>query len=77
MDLDNINDIELLRNLVKRNMVQMKKDCYATDGTDFTFKKDLWYFVEHDQNGVTIYTEDSASMAYLNYDEADRFLISK
>lgn len=25
MDLDNVNDIELLRNLVKRNMVQMNK----------------------------------------------------
>lgn len=41
MDLDNINDVELLRNLVKRNMIQMKKDCCATDGTDFTFKKGI------------------------------------
>lgn len=39
MDLDDITDIEILRNLVKRNMVQMKKDSYATDGTDFIFKK--------------------------------------
>lgn len=77
MDLDNINDVEVLRNLAKRNMVQMKKDCYATDGTGFIFKKGHWYFVEQDEYGVTIYTEDSSSMVFLNYDEADRFLISK
>lgn len=77
MDLDDITDIEVLRNLAKRNMVQMKKDSYATDGTDFIFKKGHWYFVDQYQYGVTVYTEDSSSMMFLNYDEADRFLISK
>ena len=36
MDLDNINDIELLKQLAKANRVKMKRDSYATDGTDFT-----------------------------------------
>ena len=77
MDLDNTTDIELLKNLLKRNMVQMKKNTYATDGTDFEFKKGLWYFVEQDECSVTIYTEDYSSMACFTYDEADRFLISR
>lgn len=76
MDLDNITDIELLRNLVKRNMVQMKKDCRATDGTDFIFKKGLWYFVDQDQYDVTMYTEDFSSMACLTYDEAEEYLVT-
>lgn len=74
MDLDNIDDIELLRQLAKANRVKMKKDSYATDGTDFIFKEGLWYIVEQDQYGITVYSEDMESMMFLNYDEADRFL---
>lgn len=76
MDLDNITDIELLRNLAKRNMVQMKKDCRATDGTDFVFKEGLWYFVDQDQYDVTIYKEDFSSIACLTYGEAEEYLIA-
>ena len=74
MDLDTINDIELLKQLAKSNRVKMKRDSYATDGTDFTFKEGLWYIVEQDQYGITVYSEDMESMMFLNYDEADRFL---
>ena len=74
MDIDNITDIELLRKMAKSNRVQMKKDSYATDGTDFTFKENLWYIAEQDQFGITIYSEDMESMMFLNYDEADRFI---
>lgn len=74
MDLDNIDDIDLLRQLAKANRVKMKKDSYATDGTDFIFKEGLWYIVEQDQYGITVYSEDMESMMFLNYDEADRFL---
>ena len=56
MDTDNITDIELLRKMAKENRVQMKKDSYATDGTDFTFKENLWYIAEQDQFGITIYS---------------------
>lgn len=77
MDLDNINDIDVLRNLVKRNMVQIKKDLKATDGTDYVFKQGLWYFVDQDEDTITIYTEDCSSAAFLMYDEADRFLVVK
>ena len=74
MDIDNITDIELLRKIAKSNRVQMKKDSYATDGTDFVFEKNLWYIAEQDQYGITIYSEDMESMMFLNYDEADRFI---
>ena len=39
MDLDNINDIELLRKIAKSYMIQMKQDTNANDGTDHIFKK--------------------------------------
>lgn len=74
MDIDNIDDIELLRQLAKSNRVKMKKDSHATDGTDFIFKEGLWYIAEQDQYGITVYSEDMESMMFLNYDEADRFL---
>lgn len=74
MDIDNITDIELLRKMAKSNRVQMKKDSYATDGTGFVFKENLWYISEQDQYGITVYSEDMESMMFLNYDEADRFI---
>ena len=39
MDLDNITDIELLRNIAKTYMVQMKQDINSNDGTYYIFKK--------------------------------------
>ena len=42
MDLDNINDIEVLRDLAKKNRVKMKKDAYANDGTNYLFKENHW-----------------------------------
>ena len=74
MDLDNINDIELLKQLATANRGKMKRDSYATDGTGFNFKEGLWYIVEQEQYGITVYSEDMESMMFLNYDEADRFL---
>ena len=74
MDIDNITDIELLRKMAKSNRVQMKKDSYATDGTGFVFKENLWYIEEQDQYGITVYSEDMESMMFLNYDETDRFI---
>lgn len=53
----------------------MKKDSHATDGTGFIFKEGLWYIVEQDQYGITVYSENMESMMFLNYEEADRFLI--
>lgn len=74
MDIDNITDIETLRTLAKQNRVRMKKDSYATDGTDYVFKERYWYIVEQDQYGVTIYSDNMESIMFLNYDEIERFV---
>lgn len=74
MDIDNITDIKVLRDLAKQNRVKMKKDSCAADGSDFTFKEGLWYIAEQDQYGITVYSDDMESMMFLNYDETERFL---
>ena len=77
MDLDNMTDIEVLRNIAKSYMVQMKRDTEANDGTDYIFKKGYWYFLDQDETGITVYIEDSFHACFLGYDEADIFLVSK
>lgn len=77
MDLDNINDIELLKDIAKSYMIQMKQDTNANDGTYYIFKKGYWYFFDQYETGITVYTEDSSHACFLEYDEADRFLIKK
>lgn len=37
MDLDNMTNVEVLRNIAKSYMVQMKRDTDANDGTDYIF----------------------------------------
>lgn len=58
MDIDNIMDIEVLREAAKYDRVKMKKDCYSTDGHIFKFEKDMWYHVGQDESGVTIISDD-------------------
>ena len=77
MDLDNITDIEVLRNIAKSYMVQMKRDTEANDGTDYIFKKGCWYFLNQDETGITVYIEGSSHACFLDYDEADNFLVKK
>ena len=43
MDLDNITDIEILRNELKKHMTQMKQDKYSNDGEKYLFRKGFWY----------------------------------
>ena len=77
MDLDNINDIEVLRDLAKKNMVKMKKDAHANDGTSYLFKENHWYYVEQDQFSVTIYSDDFKSECCFSYDDANRYLFKQ
>lgn len=74
MDIDKITDIEVLRALAKQNRVKMKKDSFATDGTNYIFKEGYWYIAEQDQYGVTIYSDNMESIMFLNYDEVERFV---
>ena len=74
MDIDNIMDIEVLREAAKYGRVKMKKDCYSTDGHIFIFKKDMWYHVDQDESGVTITSDDNEHYCDLSYEESDRYL---
>ena len=73
MDLDNINDIEVLRKAAKRGRVQLKKDVNSING-DYTFKKGFWYFVEQDEYGVYIYSDNYIHSADFTYVEAEECL---
>lgn len=77
MDLDNINDIEVLRDLAKKNRVKMKKDAYANDGTNYLFKENHWYYIEQDQFLATIYSDDFKSECCFSYDDANRYLFKQ
>ena len=74
MDLDNINDIEILRNIAKSFMVKMKQDANANDGTEYIFKRGYWYFIDQDGTGVTIFSENAKHACFLNYNEAHYFI---
>ena len=71
MDLDNINDIELLRKIAKTARVQLLMDI---EKGDFIFKKGFWYLVEQDCFGITIYSDDYKYEHYFTYKEADKCL---
>lgn len=77
MDLDNISDVETLRNIAKKHMVKMKKDTYATNGTGFLFKEGHWYEIDQDEYGVTVYSDDYSSECSFIYSEAENYLFKK
>ena len=73
MDLDNINDVEVLRKAAKRGRAQLRKDVNAIRGK-YTFKKGFWYLVEQDEYGVYIFSEDYIYEARFTYIEAGEYL---
>lgn len=75
MDLDNITDVEFLKNELKKYMIQMKKDAHANDGTNYLFRKGFWYYFEQDEVYVTIYSDDREHECFFSYEEAERFLV--
>ena len=73
MDLDNINDIEVLREAAKECRVKIKED--VKDDLDaYTFKKGCWYVVEQDEYYVTIYSNDYKYTRMFTYKEASEYL---
>lgn len=76
MDLDNINDVEILREAAKKGRVQLKKDINAISkaGNKYTFKKGYWYLMEQDEFYIHIFAEDFICDEYLTYREADEYL---
>lgn len=73
MDLDNINDIEILREAAKRGRVKLKKDIVSNDD-NYIFQKGLWYYMAQDRNGVYIFSEKYDYSAALTYETAREYL---
>ena len=71
MDLDNITDIELLRNELKKYKVKMLVDCKADNG-DYIFKKGYYYDVLQDHISITVYFGDYC--IDLSYGEAQKYI---
>lgn len=75
MDLDNIADIEVLRNELKKYMAQMKQDKYSNDGENYLFKKGFWYGFIQDEFGVTIYSDDNMEHeCFFDNDRVEKYL---
>jgi hypothetical protein len=67
MDIDKINDIDLLKDLLKKNMVRLKK---TIETPTHIYKKDEYYFLIQDDYGVFIYLDTPTVGLSLSYDEA-------
>lgn len=67
MDIDKINDMDLLKDLLKKHMVRMQK---TIETPTHIFKKDEYYFFYQDEDGVFIYYDTPTTGLQLSYDEA-------
>lgn len=83
MNLDNINDIETLKNLLKKYMVKVKKDFKADfcvvghsllNGNDFVFKKDHYYDITQGEFSISVHAGNYIKT--FRYKEADEYLYS-
>lgn len=78
MDLDNIQDIELLRIICKKYMVQMKKDYVFQDPYDdftYIFKEGFWYPFEKNEYAIMLCSGDECEIEIdLSYSEAEEYL---
>lgn len=77
MKIDEITDVETLRELAKTCRTRVMKDCKANDGSDFIFKSGEWYMASQDEDGVTLYSEEEPeSTLSLPYEEIEIYLQS-
>lgn len=74
MDLDNINDIEVLRKVAKEARTKMKENADSDYGV-YTFLKGYWYYCEQDEHYVTIYSDDYKHTRMFTYEEANKYLV--
>lgn len=73
MDLDNINDIETLRNAAKLGRVKLDNDVKSECG-NYTFRKGFWYKVAQDEYYVYIFSETYTYKKMLSYKDASQYL---
>ena len=77
MDLDNVQDIEILRAICKKYMVKMKKDYVYNDSFEdfeYTFKKGFWYPFDQNEYGVELHSGDECEVtASFSYEGAEEY----
>lgn len=71
MDIDNIKDINVLRDLLKSDMVQLTE---AIETPTRTYNKGEWFFCVQDEDGVWIYDKSDGVGLQLTYDEAYEYI---
>lgn len=76
MDLNNITDIEVLRNALKQHMIKVKKDFCSEDGTGYLFKKDHWYNYDYDDydDELYVYSESGETFTFKPSNSAEEYL---
>ena len=70
MNLDEITDIEKLRAICKRCMVQIKETIITPT---HIYKEGEWYYYMQDEEEVFIYLESCCGVT-LTYDEVEKYL---
>lgn len=75
MRIDEITDLEKLRKLAKLGRAKFKKDCNASDGSNFIFKAGEWYAISQSKYGLTLYSEEEPeSTVDLSYEDGQIYL---
>ena len=72
MNIDNINDIETLRNLLKSQMVQLKEDINTP--TRIYHAGEWFFFIQDDDGGIFIHDNNPNIGLWLTYDEAEEYI---
>lgn len=70
MDIDNIKDINALRDLLKSHMIQLTE---TIETPTRTYNKGEWFFYSQDEDGVWLYDKSYVVGLQLTYDEADKY----
>lgn len=73
MDLDNITDIEVLRNIAKKYMVKVKVNILSDNGICI-FRAGHWYDFEQSDFDITIFSDDGQSHYSFSYEKAGEYL---
>jgi hypothetical protein len=70
MKLNEINDIEVLRNQLKKTMIEIK-ETFTHGG--YTFNKGEFYHTEQDPEYVFLFTDED-DVVIFDYDEVEKYL---
>lgn len=77
MRIDDIDDVEILRELAKTCRCKLIKDLPSNDGKNYLFHAGEWYMVSQSEYDITLYSEDIANATVcLSYEQAEAYLES-